>query len=79
MEDMIWLCTAIMFSAFHSRFGIFYLNLPVFWWEKEGLLFFIYRTEKQVCDPGHNPVSSISWNWNPEPPKDLQNPKSAIR
>lgn len=64
MEDVILLpCIAIMFPGFHNHFVIFYLYFPIFWWKKEGLLFFIYRIENQMGNPVYNPVST-SWNWN---------------
>ena len=47
MENLTLPSIAITFLGFHNRLGIFYLKLPVFQWEKEGLLLLIYRTENQ--------------------------------
>lgn len=63
-EALILPCIVVMFSGFHNHLEIFYLNLPVFQWEREGLLFLIYRIENWGSEC--NPVST-SWSWSPEP------------
>lgn len=63
-----------MFSGFHNCFGMFYLTLPTFWWEKEELLFLIDKIGNwdSECNP-----AAASGNKNPEPQRDLPNPDSA--
>lgn len=47
MESLTLPSVAVMILGFHNRLGILYLKLSVFQWEKEGLLFLIYRTENR--------------------------------